>query len=67
MGTLHVKDEYRGQGLATILIETFSQKILESGEDIRTMINDRNEVSQKLFNKLGFKYQEDVIIMYNYL
>ncbi|XP_065357002.1 uncharacterized protein LOC135951307 [Calliphora vicina] len=65
LGTLHVKDEYRGQGLATILIEMYSRKIIERGEDVRTMINDNNLVSKTLFSKLGFKYQEDVFIMYN--
>ncbi|KAM7340997.1 uncharacterized protein ACRADG_001122 [Cochliomyia hominivorax] len=65
LGTLHVRDEYRGQGLATILIEAFSQKIIQLGEDVRTVINDNNQVSRKLFNKLGFKYQEDVYIIYN--
>ncbi|XP_023295484.2 uncharacterized protein LOC111678378 [Lucilia cuprina] len=65
LGTLHVKENYRGQGLATVLIERFSQKIIECGEDVRTLINNNNLASQKLFGKLGFKYQEDVFIMYN--
>ncbi|TMW43518.1 hypothetical protein DOY81_011401 [Sarcophaga bullata] len=65
LGTLHVKEEYREQGLATILIEEYSRRILERGEDVRTLINDNNLVSQKVFAKLGFEYQEDVVIMYN--
>ena len=65
LGTLHVKEEYRGQGLATILIEEYSRRILERGEDVRTLINDNNLISKKVFAKLGFESQQDVVIMYN--
>ncbi|TMW39337.1 hypothetical protein DOY81_015583, partial [Sarcophaga bullata] len=65
LGTLHVKEEYRRLGLASILIDEYSKRIHELGEDVRTVIDDYNTASRKVFGKLGFENQQDVVIVYN--
>ena len=65
LGTLHVKAEYRRLGLASVLIDEYSRRIHELGEDVRTVIDDYNTASRKVFCKLGFENQQDVVIVYN--
>lgn len=64
MGTLHVREEYRRLGLASVLINEFSQRLAQEGESTRVMINEMNRMSTNLFTKFGFRYHEKVFILF---
>ncbi|XP_054744798.1 uncharacterized protein LOC129249157 [Anastrepha obliqua] len=55
LGMLHVKEAYRGRGLARSIVHQVSRQIAVAGGDVGTMISDRNSASLALFNKLNFK------------
>ncbi|XP_075154033.1 uncharacterized protein LOC142227390 [Haematobia irritans] len=64
LGTLHVREEYRRHGLASLLIQEFSQRLAEEGETVRVMINEMNRTSMNLFTKFGFRLHEKVFILF---
>ncbi|XP_004530240.1 uncharacterized protein LOC101450675 [Ceratitis capitata] len=63
LGMLHVKDDYRGRGLAKLLVQMLSRQLAGAGEDVLTMISDQNATSQALFKKLKF---EEIGLTYIY-
>lgn len=62
MGTLHVREEYRRQGLASILIDEFSRRVAMQGDDVRVMIHEMNQKSKDLYTKFQFRFHEKVFI-----
>uniref|UniRef100_A0A1I8P225 N-acetyltransferase domain-containing protein n=2 Tax=Stomoxys calcitrans TaxID=35570 RepID=A0A1I8P225_STOCA len=64
LGTLHVREEHRRHGLASLLINEFSQRLAKEGECVRVMINEMNRTSMNLFTKFGFRLHEKVFILF---
>ena len=62
MGTLHVRESYRKQGLASLLIKALSQKVALDGEDVFVQIYEFNKASKELFQKLGFQFINQVMM-----
>ena len=56
MGLLNTLPAHRNKGLAKSLIYHVSQKLLADGRIPYCFIVKDNEVSQKLFSKMGFQY-----------
>lgn len=56
MGVLNTLPAHQHNGLAKALIYHVSQKLLAMGRIPYCFIETKNEVSQKLFHKMGFQY-----------
>lgn len=52
---LHVQDEYRRRGYATILLQKASRALKEQGKERVAFIVDGNTASEALFTKLGWE------------
>lgn len=54
MGLLYTLPEHRGKGYAKVLISSMVKQIRANGYPVYTYIEVDNEVSYRLFKKLGF-------------
>ncbi|KAM9364945.1 glycine N-acyltransferase-like protein 3 [Pholidichthys leucotaenia] len=54
LGMLYTMPEHRGKGYAKVLISVMSKKIHTEGYPVYCFIEEENEVSYKLFTKMGF-------------
>ena len=54
-GSLHIDDEYRGKGLATMLIHGMVEEVKSRNMDMMVVIDDDNIVSKNIFQKLNFQ------------
>jgi ribosomal protein S18 acetylase RimI-like enzyme len=61
---LAVAPEHRGRGIARMLVEETERRFFELGMGIVTvMIEDWNDVSAKVFKKLGYEPFEGIVYM----
>ncbi|XP_029925917.1 glycine N-acyltransferase-like protein 3 [Myripristis murdjan] len=54
MGILYTLPEHRGKGYAKIVISTLARKLHAEGYPVYCFIEEDNEVSYRLFKKMGF-------------
>ncbi|XP_064540980.1 uncharacterized protein Glyat [Drosophila montana] len=57
---LYVLPPHRRFGLASMLVRFMAQEIAATGAEVLATIVFNNEISRKLFDKLGFKHVHDV-------
>lgn len=55
LGMLHVKEEYRRRGYATILLQEATRALEQRGEERVAFVVDGNKASEALFTKLGWQ------------
>ena len=59
LGLLNTKEEWRGNGCAIACIKALSDYLLAFGVTPYCLIEDFNETSMRLFEKLGFEKTHD--------
>lgn len=52
---LHVKDDFRRQGLGMYLAKAISKKIADAGGYASGTIKEENEVSNRIFESIGYE------------
>nr|KAG5691454.1 hypothetical protein BaRGS_017297 [Batillaria attramentaria] len=62
MGMLYVQPEFRGQGLAKVIVTNLAQKYFGLGEDAYVIVETTNEKSLKLHQSVGFKVVPDIMV-----
>lgn len=53
LGVLQTDENYKGQGYGTLVVKAFSKKVAEIDQDTYIEVNEKNEASRALFEKLG--------------
>lgn len=60
LGTLHTKEKYRGEGLATIVVKSIFKQIAELGNDVFACVKQSNAASRAVFEKVGCEIVDEV-------
>ena len=59
---LAVLPDYRQQGIGTRLVSEIEKCLTKQGIDIvASLVEDRNKISMKVFEKLGYKKHNDIV------
>lgn len=53
LGVLQTDEKYKGQGFGSLVVKAFSKKVAELDQDIYIEVNEKNQASRTLFEKLG--------------
>ncbi|XP_019895275.2 uncharacterized protein LOC101899503 [Musca domestica] len=54
LGALQVKNEYKRQGLGSVVTRAIARSLGEQGEDVMALVNEDNKASRGMFEKIGF-------------
>lgn len=54
MGALQVKNEYKRQGLGSVVTRAIARSLGVQGEDVMALVNEDNKASRGMFEKIGF-------------
>uniref|UniRef100_A0A1A9WXN2 N-acetyltransferase domain-containing protein n=1 Tax=Glossina brevipalpis TaxID=37001 RepID=A0A1A9WXN2_9MUSC len=54
LGALQVKDSYKRLGLGSVVTRAISLALAQSGADVMALVNEENQPSRGMFEKLGF-------------
>ncbi|XP_073821021.1 uncharacterized protein [Musca autumnalis] len=54
LGALQVKNDYKRLGLGSVVTRAISRSLGEQGEDVMALVNEDNQPSRGIFEKLGF-------------
>jgi len=60
LGALHVKKEYKRQGLGSLLVRAMSKKFADQNEDTIAPVVVQNIPSRNMFEKIGFKEIDNI-------
>lgn len=53
IGVLQTDEKYQGQGYGSLVAKVFAKKVAEMDQDIYSSVNEKNQPSRALFEKLG--------------